>query len=230
MRDRNLPRFDRDATGAAHSRTGSSLLARANARLLLGAGLVIMTLAVLCFATGTRRPASSKQPASGANSGKAQGKSEPTVIKRPLPPDVAEEDVPKWIVHRQVSGRTELEPWDSIDGWCVRDPEALDAILAPKTRSLADEESRDRADEARWASPNDDEEGRDEEQSLSEDATKPAPKAGEEAALSTAEPTAQEPAADGPASPSAEAPQVEAGDDSSTPPAEAEAPAVDTPG
>jgi hypothetical protein len=230
MSDRNLPRSDRDATGAAPSRTGSSLLARANARLLLGGGLAIMTLAVLCFATGTRRPAGSKQPASGADSGKAQGRSEPTVIKRPLPPDVAEEDVPKWIVHRRVSGRTELEPWDSVDGWCVRDPEALDAILAPKTRALADAESRDRAEEARWAWPKDREEGLGEGRPLSEDETKPAPEAGEEAAPSIAEPPAEEPAADGPAPPSAEAPPVEAGGDSSAPPAEAEAPAVDTPG
>ena len=69
------------------------------------------------------------------------------------------------VVHAKAReyGRTELEPWDSIDGWCVRDSEALDKILAPKTRSLADKERRDRADDAHWVWPEDEEESRDDD-------------------------------------------------------------------
>jgi len=54
---------------------------------------------------------------------------QPVTVRRPLPPGVTEDQVGKWVPIRQVSGRTELAPWTSVDGGATRDPEALTRVL-----------------------------------------------------------------------------------------------------
>lgn len=50
-------------------------------------------------------------------------------VKRPLPPGMTEDQVAKWMPIRQVSGRTELAPWTSVDGATGADPDALARAL-----------------------------------------------------------------------------------------------------
>ncbi len=52
-------------------------------------------------------------------------------VKRPLPEDMSERDVVKWVPLRQPSGRTEFAPWTSTDAELVHDPEVLKRLLVP---------------------------------------------------------------------------------------------------
>lgn len=122
---------------AADGRGGYGLLADKHAKLLLAASVGILVLTVVFTCSGMGRPAREKQHASPA--AKQDGPVEPTTVKRPLPEHLAEDQVPKWVPYRQVSGRVELEPWDSVDADTARDPYArLDIMAAREARSPDD--------------------------------------------------------------------------------------------
>jgi len=62
-------------------------------------------------------------------------------VRRELPPDMAEDQVPKWVPIRQPSGRVELAPWLSVDAETARDPEAIEKIMAveePESEAAGD--------------------------------------------------------------------------------------------
>ncbi len=131
---------------AAQDRSGYGLLQPTQAKLLLGASLGVLALTVFSVASGTGRPARGKQDGSSA---KQEDAAEKVTVKRPLPDHLTEEQVPKWVPYRQVSGRVELEPWDSVDAGITRDPQVRQDIMAPRkarspddTDDFADEEAR----------------------------------------------------------------------------------------
>jgi hypothetical protein len=66
------------------------------------------------------------------------------VVKHPLPPGVAEEDVQKWVPNRRVSGRTELSPWQSVDAARTRNPEVLRKLLQPTEAEVALDQTAER--------------------------------------------------------------------------------------
>jgi len=80
-------------------------------------------------------------------------KPEAVTVKRELPEGVTEDQVPKWVPIRQPSGRTELEPWTSVDAATGRDPEALETVLS------GDEEKQDGLDRDRESAEESAEEG-----------------------------------------------------------------------
>lgn len=104
-------------------------------RLAVGIGVVVLALMVFIFASGMRPPPGETRAASAATKSDAAGKkaaAHKTVVKRPLPPDVAEDQVPKWVPHRQASGRTELEAWNSVDADTGRDDQFRVELMGPR--------------------------------------------------------------------------------------------------
>ena len=65
------------------------------------------------------------------------------VVKRALPDGVSEEGVPKWVPMRQASGRTELEPWTSVDAELANESHGLSDALAPQERTRAADRDAD---------------------------------------------------------------------------------------
>lgn len=138
---------------AADRRSGVPVFPPNHARLAVGIGVVVLALTVFIFAGGMRPPPGDTRAASAATKGDAAGKEDAdgkTVVKRPLPPDVTEDQVPKWVPHRQASGRTELEPWNSVDADTGRDDQFRVELMGPRKpkRSLPERRFDSLDDEA----------------------------------------------------------------------------------
>jgi len=138
---------------AAERRSGIPVFPPNHTRLAVGVGVVVLALTVFIFAGGMRPPPKGTRAASAATASDAAGKQDAphkTVVKRPLPPDVTDEQVPKWVPHRQASGRTELEAWDSVDAETGRDDYFRLELMGPRQpkRSLPERRIDDLDDEA----------------------------------------------------------------------------------
>ncbi len=129
---------------ASHERTGWRLGSVVRQGGVGIAGLVIVALTAVAFASYVRPHGHPTKPAA---------KTELVTVKRPLPDGMSEQDVVKWVPLRQPSGRTELAPWTSVDAQLVKDPTIVESLLKPAEKPPASDWADRRPEETRSPAP-----------------------------------------------------------------------------
>jgi len=94
--------------------------------------LIVGGLAAVLAAPSRSLPTAGKASAGGQA---AHEQSPAVIVRAPLPAGMSEGDIPKWVPLRRPSGRTELAPWSSVDGYLAQDPDVLDRLLNPAPAS-----------------------------------------------------------------------------------------------